>query len=179
VKRRNYGSNENDSVTTIPLTVDAGILAGTFTAPSGHLDATLLRTRAALHVGVTVGAPGEDIPSEGWWLQAQVVLMAFWHPSTVTTPDAISGTAVGFLGSTLLQKRFVASASVPSEYSVQFFTDDDLVTETSRKANSVTTVPCVNWVLSVHDPSFTLQNGYAATNVSYYLRKFALWGSPT
>jgi hypothetical protein len=176
VKHRTYGSTDLDPLLPLPAGSNTGMLISQVHAPVHHTD-TLLRTRSELSVAVDVAAPGNDIPPELWFIQANLTLLAFWVPSVSTVVLPAGGTSEGYLGSQLLHKRLVASPAVPTAYYVQFYTHEPLVTQTSRKDATAAAGPSVNFQLYVEDPEFTFCGTYADVGIVLHLRTFTVWGS--
>jgi hypothetical protein len=176
IHHRVYNSILVNPVPTPSVVTSWGAVLLQHHTPTATGLATLLRTRSELQFTAAVGAPGLGIPPEVWWAQCSVTLSAWWVPTGSLTLLPLSGSTSQYLGSQLLQKRLVASPSSPSEYYVEFFTDDPLVTETSRKPVGAHTSATVNFQLGVTDPQFALTGGFGGITQSAFLRAFSLWG---
>lgn len=146
-------------------------------APVGVTD-TFLRLRAQFTMCVAVGNVSSDIPPEGWWPLTTVTLVAFWTDTNSAIVPSSVGTSEHYLGSKLLVPRLTPSPSDPTSYYVVWEMEDDLVTDTARKAVSAATGPAVNLGIVVYDPTPALSGIYTAISISYNARLFTLWGSP-
>ncbi len=175
-KSRIYNSNFEDPMPLTSVASQFTVLVNQH-VPSGPTSAiTLLRGRAEFTLSMAVGAPTSDVPSEGWWLRTEMILYAYWAPDATTGVLPADAEDEKYLGSVLLRKTFVASASLPTEYSVNYYTDDPLVTQTYRKPTGDVLGPAINWYLGVRDPEFVFAGGFTAVRAAWYVRTFSLWG---
>jgi hypothetical protein len=176
VKRRIYGEAPFGP-TYLAHTPDP-VLVAKHTAPHAN-DDTFLRLQLDFQLAVQVGSPSADVPPEDWWPRASATLILGWSPTGSSTPLPLNGTSEHYLGSRLLQPRLTHSPSDPTEYVVQWATEDPIITQTARRDVTATVHPTVTVGLYVNDPDTALDGTYTALNVTWYWRLFTLWGSLT
>ncbi len=176
VHRRIYGEGPFGP-TTIAHSPNP-VLIAKHTAPHAN-DDSFLRLQLDFQLSVRVGAPTSDVPPEEWWTRAALTLILGWSPTGSATPLPLNGTSEHYLGSRLLSPRLTASPSDPTQYAVQWETEDPVVTKTYRRDATATVRPTITVGMYVNDPDFALDGTYAAINATWYWRLFTLWGSVT
>jgi hypothetical protein len=176
VKRRIYGEGPFGP-TTIART-GSPVLVVKHTAPHAN-DDTFLRLQLDFQMATQVGSPSADVPPEDWWPRASATLILGWSPTGSSSPLPLVGTSEHYLGSRTLCPRLTTSPSDPTEYVIQWCTEDPIITQTYRRDVTATVRPTVTVGLYVNDPDSALDGTYSAISTTWNWRLFTLWGSGT
>ncbi len=174
-KHRKYGTLPSGELSDISAAIPGPYTVISHEAPIATTD-TLLRTRTQFTMSVQVGS-GAGAPSERFWPETIVSLVAYWQPSSSTAVGALVGTSEHYLGSQVLVPEIAMSPTAAGEYVVTWRQTEDLVTQTSRHDPAATSGPKVNIGIFVYDTNNALDGTYPSIIITYTVRLFTLWGS--
>ena len=177
VKRRHYTDFISTNQAPFVASSVSPLLVATHSAPHSTTD-TFLRARVEFMASADVGTADPPLP-ESWWTFANIVLLAFWVPSSAATVGPSFGTSEHFLGSQLITGQLYPSPTDPGSYYVMWTQEEPMILDTARKDVTATSGPRVNIGITWYDPYSILTGAFASIPVNYQGRLFTLWGSDT
>lgn len=174
-KHRHYSFDPSGELSDVAAAIPGPYTVVSHEAPVATTD-SLLRTRTAFTMSVQVGS-GAGAPSERFWPETYVNIVAWWTPTGSTAVGALGGTSEHFLGQSLLVPEIAMSPTAAGEYVVTWKMTEDLITQTARHDVTATLKPRVNIGLFVYDTNNALDGTYPSIVITYGVHLFTLWGS--